>query len=66
MCFFPFVKDLLIPFTISSLCITSIRILVVSRFGFKGGTLVMIASVPGRWLHFTFYLNLYNYLNYII
>ena len=26
-----------------------------SPFGFEGGTLVLIASVPGRCLYFTFY-----------
>ena len=29
-------------------------ILVTSRFGFEGGTLVLIASVPGHCLLFTF------------
>ena len=30
-----------------------IVILVISHFGFEGGTLVLIASVPGRCLSFT-------------
>ena len=30
-----------------------IVILVVSHFGFEGGTLVLIASVPGHCLSFT-------------
>ena len=29
-------------------------IFVISNFGFKGGTLVLIASVPGHCLSFTF------------
>ena len=29
----------------------------VSHFGFEGGTLVLIASVPGHCLHFTSYHN---------
>ena len=28
--------------------------LVISHFGFEGGTLVLIASVPGHCLYFTF------------
>ena len=32
-----------------------IVILVITHFGFEGGTLVMIASVPGHCLSFTFY-----------
>ena len=35
-----------------SLYFDFIVILVVSRFGFGGGTLVLIASVPGRCLSF--------------
>ena len=30
-----------------------IVVLVISHFGFEGGTLVLIASVPGRCLSFT-------------
>ena len=30
--------------------------LIISHFGFDGGTLVLIASVPGHCLSFTFYL----------
>ena len=30
-----------------------IVILVISHFGFEGGTLVLIASVPGHYLSFT-------------
>ena len=37
----PFVRELLIRFTICSLCILT----VISHFGFEGGTLVLIASV---------------------
>ena len=33
-----------------------IVILVISHFGFEGGTLVLIVSVPGHCLSFTFYL----------
>ena len=33
-----------------------IVILVISHFGFEGGTLVLIASVPGHYLLFTFYI----------
>ena len=29
-------------------------VLVISHLGFKGGNLVLIASVPGHCLHFTF------------
>ena len=32
-----------------------IVILVISHFGFEGGTLVLIASVPGYCVSFTFY-----------
>ena len=35
----------------SLLCLVA---LVVSYFGFEGRTLVLIASVPGHCLHFTF------------
>ena len=31
-----------------------IVVLVISHFGFEGGTLVLIASVPGRCLFLTF------------
>ena len=34
-----------------------IVILVISHFGFEGGTLVLIASVPGHCLSFTLYIN---------
>ena len=33
-----------------------IVIFVISQFGLEGGTLVLIASVPGQCLCFTFYL----------
>ena len=32
-----------------------IVILVISHFGFEGRTLILIASVPGHCLFFTFY-----------
>ena len=41
-------------------------ILVVCHFGFKGGTLVLIAPVPGHFLPFTFYyVGLIYYVRYI-
>ena len=50
----PFEKELLIRLTVCSLCIMSV-ILVVSHFGFVGGTLVLIniAPVPGHGLFFS-------------
>ena len=36
-----------------------IVILDISNFGFEGGTLVLIASVPGHCLSFTFYKNMH-------
>ena len=33
--------------------INSLNLLVISHFGFEGGTLVLIASVPGHCLSFT-------------
>ena len=37
-----------------------IVILVISHFGFEGGTLVLIASVPGHWLSLTFSVIFFN------
>ena len=34
----------------------NIVILVISHFGFEGGTLVLISSVPGHSLSFTFHM----------
>ena len=31
-------------------------VLVISHFAFEGGTLVLIAPVPGHCLHFTLYM----------
>ena len=39
-------------------CTVFIVILVISHFGFEGGTLVLIASVPGHCLPFTFVVKL--------
>ena len=51
----PFGRELLIRFTVCYLFIlTVIVILVIYHFGFEGGTLVLIASVPGHCLSFTF------------
>ena len=51
----PFGRELLIRFTICSLCFFYFFVfLVISHLGFEGGTLVLIASVPGRCLSFTF------------
>ena len=51
----PFRRELLIRFTVFSLFIlTIIVILVIYHFCFRGGTLVLIASVPGHCLSFTF------------
>ena len=51
-----FGRELLIRFTVCSLCILTLVmvILVISYFGFEGGTLVLIASVLGHCLSFTF------------
>ena len=38
--------------TVCSLCVYLI-IVIISHYGFKGGTLVLIASVPGHCLSFT-------------
>ena len=40
--------------TICSLVLCLFVILVVSHFGFKGGSLVLIAPVSGNYLSFTF------------
>ena len=37
-----------------------IVILVISHFGFEGGTLVLIASVPGHCSTFTFQSNIHG------
>ena len=51
----PFGNELLTRFAVCSLCILTILILVISRFGFAGWILVMIPSVPGICiLFFTF------------
>ena len=42
---FPFGKELLNRFTLCSLCIVTICILIISKFGFEGGTIVLIALV---------------------
>ena len=42
-------------YNLCSLCIWFIAILVISHFGFESGTSVLIASVPGHCLSFTFY-----------
>ena len=47
---------MLIRFTVCSLCIWTFVVLVLSNFCFKGGTLVLIASVPGHCLSFTFHV----------
>ena len=44
----------LVPFETGSLCIGLIVILVTSNFGFDRGTLILITSVPGHCLCFTF------------
>ena len=46
--FTPFGKELLIRLIVCSLCI------VFSHFGFKGGTVVLIAPVPGHCLPLLF------------
>ena len=38
-----------------SLYFDFLSVVVISHFGFEGGTLNLIASVPGQWLHFTFH-----------
>ena len=48
----PFGKELLIRLATFSLYIISI-LFVVSHFGFGGGTLILIAQVPGHCLPFT-------------
>ena len=50
----PFRKELLIrlPYDFFVLCLFVIT--VISNFDFEGGTLVLIASVPGHCLPFTF------------
>ena len=45
---------MLIRFTLCSLCILIVT-LVISHFSFEGETLVLIASVPGHCLSFTFW-----------
>ena len=49
----PFERNLLIWFTVCSLCILA-HFFVISHFVFEGGTLFLIDSVPGNCLPFTF------------
>ena len=48
----PFGKELHIRLTVCSLCIPSICTFGVSQCGFEGGTVVLIAPVPGHCLPF--------------
>ena len=61
----PVGKELLIRVTVCSVCITTsiYYFLVVFHFVFAGGTVVMIASVPGHCLPFifTFSYAVWNY-----
>ena len=50
----PFGKELLTRLTICSLCILTILILVISRFGFEGWIWILITSVFGLCILFTF------------
>ena len=43
----------MLPYVLFVLCL--FVILVISHFGFDGGTLVLIASVPGHCLPFSLY-----------
>ena len=52
----PIGRELLIRFTVCSVCVLTYCDFVVSHFGFEGGTLVLIASVPGHCLSFTLLL----------
>ena len=52
----PFGRELLIRFTVGSLVFWLIVFLIISHFGFEGETLVLIASVSGHCLYFTFYI----------
>ena len=50
-----FGRELLIRFTACSLWVILLSvILVIPHFGFECGTLILIASVPGHYLSFTF------------
>ena len=49
----PLGKELLTRLTVCSLCILTICILVIFRFGFEGWIWVLIASVPGLCILFT-------------
>ena len=49
-----FGREVLIRFTICSLCISTYCNFNYSHFGFDGGTLVLIALVPDHCLPFTF------------
>ena len=49
-----FWRELLIRFTVCSLCILTYCNLFISHFVFEGGTLVLIASVTGHCLSFSF------------
>ena len=49
----PFGRELLIWFTACFLCIMTYCNSFISQFGFDGGTLVLIVSVPGLCLSFT-------------
>ena len=55
-----FGKELRIRLTTCSLVLCLFVILVVSYFGFEGGTLILIAPVPDHCLHYTFLRNLPN------
>ena len=50
----PFEKKLLTRLTICSLCVLTICKFIISRFSFEGWILVLIASVPGLGITFTF------------
>ena len=51
----PLGRELLIRYTVCSLCMLTV-ILDISLFGFVGGTLFTIASVPSHRFYFTFYI----------
>ena len=65
----PFGRELLIRFTVCSLCILAYCSFSYFPLWFEGGTLVLLASVPGHYLSFTFYnmsgyvLNICKYEN---
>ena len=49
----PFEIELLIRFTIGSSFIFNYCYFSFSHFGIEGGSLVLVASVPGQCLHFS-------------